>query len=72
MSPQTELYLTGAAPPLLSGISVKFLKLPGKPAPSREADRHPWGGYEFKRLRLHGFSLILQTGFVKLSVVDLG
>lgn len=66
----SELHLTGAAPRLLSEISVKFLKLPGKPAPSWEADIP--GGYEFKRLRLHGFSLRLQTGFVKLSVVDLG
>ena len=38
-----ELHLAGAAPPLLSGISVKFLKLPGKPAPFWEADIP--GGY---------------------------
>lgn len=30
------------------------------------------GGYEFKRLRLHGFSLRLGTGSVKLSVMDPG
>lgn len=34
----SELHLTGAAPRLLSEISVKFLKLPGKPDPSWEAD----------------------------------
>lgn len=34
----SERRLTGAAPRLLSEISVKFLKLPGKPAPSWEAD----------------------------------
>ena len=39
----SELHLAGAAPPLFSGISVKFLKLPGKPAPSWEADIP--GGY---------------------------
>lgn len=39
----SELHLAGAAPSLVSGISVKFLKLPGKPAPSWEADIP--GGY---------------------------
>ena len=39
----SELHLAGAAPPLFSGISVKFLKLPGKSAPSWEADIP--GGY---------------------------
>lgn len=34
----SELHLTRAIPRLLSGISVKFLKLPGKPALSWEAD----------------------------------
>ena len=34
----SELHLTRPIPRLLSGISVKFLKLPGKPAVSWEAD----------------------------------
>lgn len=49
VSPQTELHLTGAAPCILSGISVKFLKLPGKPALSGEADGHSWGVTSSKR-----------------------
>lgn len=43
VSPRSSV--TGAAPLLLSGISVKFLKLPGKPAPSWEADIP--GGWEW-------------------------
>lgn len=34
----SELPLTRVTPRLLSGISIKFLKLPGKLAPSWEAD----------------------------------
>lgn len=42
VSPQSSIWRP-VAPPLVSGISVKFLKLPWKPAPSWEADIP--GGY---------------------------